>query len=200
MKSFIIEQKITVMANQYRIFAVDTAGNKGEQVAFAHQKRLAFKEKFTFYADESKQQVVFAVQARKVLDLGTRYDVTDETGAPLGVLGKAFKASLLRSTWQVFSPNNEQTPYVVARERNKYLAAFRRIWEFLPYIGDLPFFVKYHFDFVRPNDTNVVATYNKITTFRDHYKLTIQDEALEQAIDWRALVALGVLMDALQSR
>lgn len=200
MKSFIIEQKITMMANQYRIFAVDAAGNKGEQVAFAHQKRLAFKEKFTFYTDDSKQQVVFAVQARKVLDLGTRYDVTDAQGTPLGVLGKAFKASLLRSTWQVFSPGNEQQPYVIARERSTFLAVFRRIWEVLPYIGDLPFFVKYHFDFVRPDDTDVVATYNKITTFRDHYRLTIQDDALEQTIDWRALVALGVLMDALQSR
>lgn len=195
MQAFLIEQKITVMANQYKIFRADAVENKQEQVAFAHQKRFAFKERFDFYTDETKQKISFSVQARKVLDLGTRYDVADENGQVIGVLGKAFKASLLRSTWHVFKPGEEDTPLTIVRERSKGLALFRRIWELLPYIGDLPFFVKYHFDFLRPTDEKVVAEYNKVTTFRDHYILRIQDE-----IDWRVLVALGVLMDALQSR
>ncbi len=199
MQAFLIEQKLTVMANQYKVFRTDAVENKLEQVAFAHQKRFAFKERFDFFTDETKQKVLFSVQARKVLDLGTRYDVTDENGEVMGVLGKAFKASLLRSTWHVFKPGEEDSPLTVVQERSKGLAIFRRVWELLPYIGDLPFFVKYHFDFRRPTDEKVVAEYNKITTFRDHYILRIQDE-IEHEIDWRALVALGVLMDALQSR
>lgn len=199
MQAFIIEQKITVMANQYRIFRADEVENKQEQLAFAHQKRMAFKEKFTFFTDETKQNVLFSVQARKVLDLGTRYDVMDEHGTVIGVLGKAFRASLLRSTWNVFKPDTEDTPLVVVQERSRSLAIFRRIWELLPYIGDLPFFVKYHFDFTRPGDEKVIAEYNKTTTFRDHYLLRIEDE-LSKEMDWRVFVALGVLMDALQSR
>lgn len=117
----------------------------------------------------------------------------------LGVLGKAFKASLLRSTWLVFKPGDEESPLVTVQERSRGLAIFRRIWEMLPYLSDLPFFIKYHFDFIRPADQKVVAEYDKTTTFRDHYVLRIQDD-LEKEVDWRALVALGVLMDALQSR
>lgn len=199
MKAFIVEQKITVMANQYRVFTAGQNEEKQEQIAFAHQKRLALKERFDFFTDEIQQHVLFSVQARKVLDLGTRYEVRDEKGELLGVLGKAFKASLLRSTWHVFTPQDEERPLVIARERNAALAVARRIWELIPYIGDIPFFVKYHFDFIQADDEKAVGEYNKITTFRDHYVLRIEDE-LADTVDWRVFVALGVLMDALQSR
>jgi hypothetical protein len=199
MKAFILEQKITVMVNQYRVFTADAVENKQEEVAFAQQKRLALKEKFDFFTDETKQHVLFSVQARKVLDLGTRYDVLDADGKAIGILGKLFKASLLRSTWNVFKPGDEAIPQVIAQERSKGLALFRRIWQLLPFLGDFPFFLKYHFDFRRPNEEKVVIEYNKTTTFRDHYLLRIQDE-IENEIDWRVLIALGVLMDALQSR
>ncbi len=199
MKAFIIEQKITLMANQYQVFAVSDSGEKGKQLAFAHQKRLTLKEHFTFYNDDSKRYEVFHVQARKVIDLGARYDVFDEYDKKLGVLGKVFKSSLLRSTWQVFEPDNESEPIVIARERNPILAVVRRVWELLPIVGDIPFFVKYHFDFVRPGTDEPLASYTKTTTLRDHYRLEINDE-LEDTIDWRVLVALGVMMDALQSR
>jgi uncharacterized protein YxjI len=199
MKAFIIEQKITMMANQYRIFTADDTGTKQEQIGFVHQKRLAFRERFDFFTDESRTTVLFKVQARSVIDVGARYDVIDDQDKVLGTIGKAFKASLLRSTWNVFASDDDQTPLVVARERSTALAIFRRVWEVLPYLGDLPFFLKYHFDFKKPSDETVLATYEKTTTFRDHYLLRIQDP-LEKEIDWRTLVALGVMMDAMQSR
>ncbi len=77
------------------------------------------------------------------------------------------------------------------------LAVVRRLWGFLPIIGEIPFFIKYHFDFIDPKTGEVVGTYNKQTLFRDHYLLEIKDD---KYIDWRVCVALGVMMDALQSR
>ncbi len=199
MKAFIIEQKITPLANQYRVFAADEAGSKGELIGFAHQKRFAFREHFDIYTDETRQNVLFSVQARKVIDLGARYDVLDANGTVVGVLGKAFKASLLRSTWNLFMPGREDEPVFIARERSAALAIFRRIWGILPYIGDLPFFLRYHFDFTRPGGEEVTGTYEKTTLLRDHYLLRAEGE-LESQMDWRALVALGIAMDALQSR
>ncbi len=199
MKAFIIEQKITPFANQYRVFTADNAGGKGELIGFAHQKRFAFREHFDIFTDETRQTVLFSVQARKVIDLGARYDVLDANGNVIGVFGKAFKASLLRSTWNLFVPGREDEPVFVARERSLPLAIFRRIWGFLPYLSDLPFFLRYHFDFTRPNSETTISTYEKTTLFRDHYLLRAEGE-LEAEIDWRALVALGIAMDALQSR
>ncbi len=199
MKTFYIQQRLQLLVNQYEVFEADEAGVQGKLVAFAQQKRFAFREKFTLYHDASKSSILLEVQARQVLDLGARYDIQDASGNVLGVAGKSFGASLLKSTWHLFQPGHEDSPYLIVRERSGALAIIRRIWEILPVIGEIPFFIKYHFDFVDPKTEKVQATYDKITTFTDHYRLDIQDEAAAQ-LDWRVFVAMGVMLDALQSR
>jgi uncharacterized protein YxjI len=196
MKVFYIHQKITAFANQYQIYEAN-GDQPGPLIAFAHQKRLAIREKFLFYTDETKQQLAFSVQARNVMEIAGTYDVRDEREEVLGVLQKQFKASLLRSTWQVQTAS--QQPLATVQERSIPIAIFRRLWSFIPYIGDLPFFMLYHFDFLKPETTEVIARYNKTTLLRDHYRLEIEDE-LAKSIDWRVLVAQGVALDALQSR
>ena len=200
MKSYLIQQKIKPLVNQYAIYETDSpADETGRLIAFTQQKRLALREKFTAYTGEDKQTVAFEIQARSVMDFGARYDVSDAAGNKLGMLGKNFKSSLLRSTWHVYRPGNEETPVLVVQERSLPLAISRRIWGFLPYIGDIPFFLKYNFDFTDPATQQVVATYVKTTTFRDHYALTLHDDCPAD-IDPRVFISLGIMMDALQSR
>lgn len=201
MKTYLIHQKITPLANQYAIYEAGSDGQPGSMIGFAQQKRFSFKEKFTIYTDDSKQAAAFEIQARQVLDFGARYDVRDASGNILGTIGKNFTSSLLRSTWHIYQPGQEEKPALVVQERSPVLAVIRRVWELLPYIGDFPFFVKYHFDFTTvtdPANQQVVASYEKTTTFRDHYRLTIQDSA--DQFDPRVLIALGIVLDALQSR
>ena len=198
MQQFVIEQKVTAFANQYRIYRADESGEKGEQVGFAHQKRFAFKEKFDVYTDESKSTVLFSAQARQVIDLGARYDVTDANGRLLGVLGKDFKSSLARSTWQIFDIK-EDAPLAIARERSKAVAFWRRLWAWLPEVGEWPFPIRYHFDFIRPEDEQTIGSLEKTKLLYDHYLLKADDSLLKQS-DWRVLVALGIMLDALQSR
>lgn len=200
MKTYQIQQKIRLLVNQYSVNEVTDSGEPGTMVAFAQQKRLAFKEKFTAYTDESKQTIAFEIQARKVLDVNGRYDITDSNGEVIGVVGKNFKSSLLRSTWHIYRIGEEDSPALVVQERSKPLAIFRRIWGILPYIGDIPFFLKYNFDFTDPASNQVSASYNKTTTFRDHYQLDIQEAGTASSFDPRVLIALGIMMDALQSR
>ncbi len=168
-------------------------------MAFAEQKRFAFREKFTIYTDESKNSVLIEIQARTVMDLGARYDIKDASGQVLGVAGKAFGASLLKSTWNLYKPGQEDAPILVVKERSPVVAIFRRVWGFIPFIGEIPFFIKYHFDFIDPATNRVKASYDKTTTFKDHYRLEIQDDA-DAELDWRVFVAMGVMLDALQSR
>jgi uncharacterized protein YxjI len=198
MATFFVHQRITAFANQYRVYD-DQGGVPGALIAFAHQKRLAFREKFTFYDDESQRSVAFQIQARKVLDFGSSYDVQDAEGRQLGVFRKVFGQSLLRSTWEIVNPANETEPWVVARERSMPVAIIRRIWDFIPYIGDAPFFIKYHFDLVDAKTDQPIGEYFKTTRLRDQYRLVVDDRFLK-AIDWRTFICLGVAMDALQGR
>lgn len=190
-QQFHIHQKITMMVNRYEIFADDGKGKPGQAVAFVEQKRMTFKEQVTLYTDESKSAVLAGFVARKVIDLASGYDVTDAGGQSVGLFGKKFGKSLLRSTWQLDQPGLQ---HVTIRERSMGMALFRRIWDFLPWVGDWPFPLKYHFDFTRDGAT--VGALDKKTRFRDHYLVRIDDPALDR----RLVLAQAVALDALQSR
>ena len=44
-RQLIVRQRIRLMVNQYEVRAAGPDGSEGELIAFAQQKRLAFKER-----------------------------------------------------------------------------------------------------------------------------------------------------------
>jgi uncharacterized protein YxjI len=189
---YVVKQRITPMANVYSV----QAGHDGELglAGYVRQKRLKLREEIIFFADESKQRPVFRIKARKVLDLGSRYDVLDEQGGRIGVFGKAFAASLTRSTWVVYD-QGETGELLRVQERSQAIAIVRRLWDFIPVVGDIPFPLRYHFDIL--GGGRVVGSYDKIATFRDHYRLTLSEPP---PVDVRVVLGLAIALDALQSR
>jgi uncharacterized protein YxjI len=189
---FFVRQKITLMVNRYQILGANPDGTEGQLLAFAQQKRMALKEQVTFYADESRARPVFSFKARQRLDVHAEHDVLDEHGQPLGYFSKDFGASLLRSTWHLQAPGID----AVGRERRPVIAILRRIWDFIPYIGDIwvPFI--FHFDFVDKATGAPVMTSERQKTVRDRYVVTVHDPRL----DFRVAASMAVALDALQSR
>lgn len=185
----------------YKIFTADESGVTTDMLAFAQQKRLAIKEKVTFYSDEQKTQELFTFRAEKVMDIHGKYIVEDANGQCIGIFKKEFKKSLLNSTWNVMTPTEEVL--FVVKESSTYLALARRFLAFIPYLGDLfeliTDFMKYHFVFIDSTTNENVGIYKKTTLFRDHYTLSMTDTAYEKS-DWRVLAAMGIGLDALQSR
>lgn len=176
--SFVVEQKITPFANRYRVLD----GN-GHLVAFAAQKRLALRERFTVYADEGSNVPLFTVQARQRLDIAARYDVTSAGGEPVGSFRKAGVASLLRSTYVVEQPG---LPPVTVSERNVLVALLRRFVE-------LP--LRFHFDGATPDGQPAFSSTKKFG-LRDRYHVTVHLPGL----DHRLAIGLAVVLDALQGR
>jgi uncharacterized protein YxjI len=160
-------------------------------VAFAQQKRLAFKEQVTLYTDSSKQYVLGGFKARQRLDLAATYDITDHTGQPIGNFRKDFKKSLTSSTWHLEQPGLGVT---TGTERNQTVAILRRVWGFIPYLSDLPFAWPYHFDFTA-NGHPVFSVIKKFG-LRDKYVVDISDPRLDR----RLVIAQAVALDALQHR
>jgi uncharacterized protein YxjI len=190
---YVVKQRITPMANVYSV----QTGHDGELglAGYVRQKRLKLREEIIFFADESTQRPVFRIKARRVIDLGSRYDVLDEQGGRIGVFGKAFAASLTRSTWVVYDAA-ETGELLRVQERSQPIAILRRLWDFIPVIGDIPFPLRYHFD-ILAGGAQQVGSYDKITTFRDHYRLTL---AHQPPVDVRVILGLAIALDALQSR
>ena len=79
-----VRQRLRLMVNQYEVHAVGPDGGEGELIAYAQQKRMAFREQVTLYRDDTKTEPVLAFKARQIMDLGATYDVTDAAGQPVG--------------------------------------------------------------------------------------------------------------------
>ena len=197
----IVEQKITAFVNKYAIYQATDDGKKGDMLAFAQQKRLAFKEKVTFYTDDTKSEVAFTFKAEKVLDIHGRYSVDDPQGKLLGSFKKQFAKSLLNSSWQVL--NKDDQVVFNLKESSQLLAIMRRFGGMIPVVGDIidliTLFLRYHFVFADATTDAEVGRYQKTTLFRDHYLLSMTQEAYQKE-DWRVLAAMAVGLDALQSR
>jgi uncharacterized protein YxjI len=180
----IVRQRVRLMVNQYEVHAVSPDGSEAGMLAFAQQKRMAFKEQVTLYTDDTKSTPVLGFKARQVIDLGATYDVTDASGTPIGLFRKNFKESLLRSTWHLEQPGYAE---MIGRETSMAVAILRR---FIDSLSWLP----YHFEFLigeRPAFSVV-----KKWGLRDKYVITIHDPA----IDRRLVTAMAVALDALQAR
>ena len=183
-QQLIVRQRIRLMVNQYEVHGVGPDGGENGVLAFAQQKRLAFKEQVTLYTDDTKQTPVLGFKARQVMDLGATYDVTDASGVPIGLFRKNFKESLIRSTWHLEQPGFGD---LVGRETNQLVAILRR---FVDSLSWLP----YHFDFVL-GDRPVFSVVKK-WGLRDKYIVTVHDPR----VDRRLVAAMSVALDALQAR
>lgn len=193
---FTVRQKITMMVNRYEIRGLDASGAEGPLLAMAQQKRMAFKEEVTFYADEARTQPVFSFKARKRMDLAATYDVTDPTGASLGWFRKDFGKSLMRSTWHLGAADGLEA---IGTERSKNVALARRVWEFVPFAQDIPAPFAFHFDFTAPDGT-VVLISERQRSLRDRYEVQLPTAANGWQLDWRVGAAMAVALDALQAR
>jgi hypothetical protein len=189
---FFVKQRITLMVNRYEIRVANPDGTEGALMAFAEQKRMKLKEEINFFTDESRTRQVFTFKARQRLDVHAEHDVLDEAGRPLGYVKKQFGASLLRSTWDLAAPGIQ----AVGRERSQFIAILRRIWDLIPYIGEVWIPFVFHFDFVDAATGQPVMSSERVWAFRDRYEVTVPD----QRLDFRVAAAMAVALDALQSR
>ena len=190
--AFYVKQRITVMVNRYEIIGMNPNGSEGPLLAFAEQKRMKLREEVVFYADPSRSRPVFSFKARQRLDVAAEHDVFDEYGNPLGYFRKQFGASLLRSTWDLSAPGIN----AIGQERRQSIAILRRVWDFIPYLGDVWVPFVFHFDFVDTATGAPVMISERQKAIRDRYTVTVPDPRL----DFRVAASMAVALDALQSR
>lgn len=194
-KIFEVHQKLTAFTNKYNVLA-DYDGVP-KTIAFVRQKPLAMREQILIYSDDSRQHKIGLIKANKVMELAATYNVYDENDQFLGAIKKEFKRSLVSSSWTIYKDQAMDKPVCSVREKDNNIAILRRLWGFIPWVGELPFPIKYHF--LITDGESIVGEYNKITLFRDRYELLLTDAA-SQSFDNRVWIGLSILLDALESR
>ncbi len=190
-KLFELHQKITLWANEYQILKED------QLAAYVRQKVFALREQFTLYTDHTQSVVLAASKGRNIQDISPKFDILDSDGWHLATVKKEFKKSLVASTWSIYSDAGLNKLVFRVSESNTFVAIARRFWNFIPFLNEIPFPIKFHFTIYEKE--KIVGEYRKLTLFRDHYTLYL-DEAHLESLDERAWMIFAVLLDAMQSR
>jgi uncharacterized protein YxjI len=191
---FLLRQKVQLVINRYEFFLPGAdSSTPGELLCF-----VAFKEDIRFYVDASKQQELLRIKARQAFDPRATYDVTDGGGRKVGEIQKVFGSSLLRSTYRLNDASAAEVAIVT--EKSMGVALFRRLVDFVPYIGGfadwLP--IPYHFVFKR-GDVILGEHRRQAFKFRDTYTIDMTPDA-KRTVDRRLVLAIAVGLDALQAR
>jgi uncharacterized protein YxjI len=193
---FFVQQKFAMMVNRYTISTVGPDGRSpGEPLCHVQQKRMKIREQITFFADDDRKVPVLELRSRKVFEFRGVTDVLLPGGQVIGVLRKAFGRSLLRSSWEIQDPDGQVV--ATAQETSIFIAILRRVWGRLPYVGDIPFFLPFHFDIHAGG--RQIGKYTRLYAIRDRYLLDLSGDP-ERLVDRRVMMAFTVALDALQDR
>ena len=157
---------------------------------------MKIREEINFFADESQTQPLLRIKKRNILEFHGSADVLLPDGTVIGQLRKDFGRSILRSAWEIMNPSG--TVVATAREKSQFMAILRRVWGWIPYLGDVPFFIPFHFE-ILIGDT-VVGEYSRPATgITDRYVLDLSGDT-DRLIDRRVAMAFTIALDALQDR
>ncbi len=119
--SYILRKRVfTLFGAKVEVF--DPQGNV---VMFIKQKAFKLREDVRVYSDNTMEEELLLIKARQILDVAARYDVIDQTtGEHVGVLHRRGFKSMVRDTWDILTPDEEQM--AVLHEDHPLLAMIRR--------------------------------------------------------------------------
>jgi uncharacterized protein YxjI len=192
----LVQQVFRPIANEYRIsIPVPGSTEPSEPLLYVKQKRMKIKEDIRFRLQPDDPSHLFMIKSKTVFEFRGRHEVLDDADNVIGMLGKDFGRSLLRSHWVVRDAQGEVL--FEAHEASWLIALVRRFAEigvdWLSILSYLPF------NFVLVRDGEELGRYKRILgKLRDRYVLEL-DPGLH-GVDRRLVVALTVALDALQDR
>jgi hypothetical protein len=161
-------------------------GSDGDVIAMVRLGMLAGESGTVFYADPEMTQPMFGFAGGIMRE---DFEVTDAAGVVLGSFSKAWKKSVLRSTWNLATSDGLTA---VGQERSRSVALLRRVSD------DIPFLVA-HFDF-ETSDGHLVFSSVRRRSIRGDYELSIPALPDGRQLDWRVAVSMGAALAIIQSR
>ncbi|MBI3135102.1 MAG: hypothetical protein HYZ14_10560 [Bacteroidetes bacterium] len=150
--------KISTLANDFSAYDAN-----GGLIAYVRQKMFKFKEAILIYSDESKTNVLYKIDADRIIDFNACYAFSDGAGNPVGKLGRKGMRSLLKAHYEIF--DNEGKHEYAIREENPWSKVFDALLCEVPLLG---LFSGYMFNpryVVQTADGTLVARLSKQKSF-----------------------------------
>ncbi len=201
---FVVRQWFRIGVNKYEVHVGTGAGphfDVGDLVVYVQQKRLALKEKVTYYADTGKTQPLLELKAQKRMNFRGKHDLTDlTTGQVVGQLTRKFGAStFVTSTWEIY--DSAESHVLTITETSLPMALLRR------YGPDLLNFFPFDMTLAYGPDSGklgatpgvVIGHLKRRWGLKDVYDLNVSGDA-QRLIDRRLIVAASIALDTLEGR
>ncbi len=196
---FLVNQKHqSWMKSKYYVF-----DESGEPLFYVERPVKPFQRSdITIYHDDSRSVAVLTIrQDHGYAALRRQYTlIGSESGDAIAHFGRDNIRSLLRRAWTINHPDG--TVVAGAREDTAWIAAARRVFEWIPYVSILAGFVRTNFRLHVVDEGGVeqrVGAFNRKLSFGDKYALDLTDDP-QRLLDRRIALALGILLDTGEAR
>jgi hypothetical protein len=117
---FVARQKIFSLTPQFHFLDLN-----GNSLAFLRKKVFTWKDEIRVFTDETQTMELLYIKARKIIDWGTAFDVTDSVNhQKVGALKRRGWKSLVRKEWMIQDANDQEIGRLL--EDSLFLATIRR--------------------------------------------------------------------------
>jgi len=183
-----LELKFRLLTFGQRITASD--GN-GRLLLFVKQKMFKLREQVDVYRDTDLQELLFRIQADRVLDLSANYHFTDAQGQPWGSVCRDGLQSLWSARYDIVQHGKVD---MVIREENPMKKFFESVLSEIPIVGFLMVLVLNPSYLVRRTDGTPVLRLSKRPAIMES-RFTVEKLAeLPEDDELRCLLALMMLV------
>jgi uncharacterized protein YxjI len=122
------EFKIGTLSNDF--LAKDASG---KTIAYVRQKMFKLKEAIMIYAEESKTNLLYKINADRIIDFNASYSFSDADDNIIGRVGRKGMKSLWKANYEIFDNNNN--PEFSIREENPWTKVFDALMSEVPVVG-----------------------------------------------------------------
>jgi hypothetical protein len=167
----------------------------GQLQLYVRQKLMKLKEAVSVYADEAQTQLLYTVQADRVIDIKARYTMRDAAGIEIGHLqGKG-----MRSLWKLHYEigRNGETVFDV-REDNAWVKVIDGLVGQIPIIGIFTgYFFNPKYNVTRPDGTLALRLIKQPAFLQGVFTI---EKSADLTPEEEGVAVLGLLMMLLLER
>lgn len=152
------EFKISSLANDFTITDANANG-----LAYVRQKMFKLKEAIMVYANQDKKELLYKINADRIIDFNASYSFTNQDEVVFGRIGRKGAKSLLKAHYEIF--NTDEVQEFLVQEENPWSKLFDAMLGEIPVVG---IFTGYLFNpkyIIKNPEGDIVARLSKEPSF-----------------------------------
>ncbi len=182
----------------FKLFAlapqISVTDNQGNFVFYVKQKLFKLKEAITVFSDNQQQNALFTLKADRIIDFSARYNFADQQGRALGSVKRRGMRSIWRAHYDIFTPQDSETPVFSIREENPWVKVFDTLFAEIPIVGLFTGFVFNPVYLVHDSNDTVVMRLEKIPAFLSRKFMIKQVDAMDEGSQDRVVLSLLMML------